>query len=88
MGNIKIGGDEVFVDDGGSIIDACESLGVLFSCQEGTCGTCEVEVVNGAENLTSPTSAEEMMGVDIEGNKRLACQCKLKSGDVELTYDL
>eukprot|EP01064_Diplonema_japonicum_P038750 TRINITY_DN949_c3_g1_i1.p2 TRINITY_DN949_c3_g1~~TRINITY_DN949_c3_g1_i1.p2 ORF type:complete len:161 (+),score=32.44 TRINITY_DN949_c3_g1_i1:73-555(+) len=60
----------------------CEEQGIQFSCIEGTCGTCAVDVNEGSKNLNSLTDAEVAFFGDAEsaGNKRLACQVQLKQG--------
>ncbi|MGL1900787.1 MAG: 2Fe-2S iron-sulfur cluster binding domain-containing protein [Fibrobacterales bacterium] len=68
------------VENGIRIFDAAEDLGVTFSCCHGVCGACLIEVVSGAEHIEEPTQSEIEFG--IEGNERLACQCKIKSGEV------
>ena len=55
MAVIKSDDKEVNVEDGKQIKDACEELGVLFACQEGYCGTCKIEVLEGSENLSELT---------------------------------
>lgn len=58
-----------------------------FSCQNGDCGTCIIEVIDGAENLTPMESKEkqtlEMNSAD-SSKCHLACQCKVK-GDVKFS---
>jgi ferredoxin len=83
MAKIKKGDKEVSVNDGDMITKACEELGVLFSCYEGECGVCKVKVTQGAENLSEMTDAEK--NHHMEAGERLACQCKVKSGDVVIT---
>ncbi len=75
---------EIEVKDGEPIKDACENLGVPFSCSEGICGTCMVDVLEGQENLSELTQEEKDMGRD--KNHRLACQCRIKSGMVKIKY--
>ena len=78
--------EEVEVEDGASIQEECEELGVPFACTEGICGTCVIEIVEGGENLTEPTQEElDFLGDDCE-NERLACQCKIKSGVVKIQF--
>ncbi len=77
-------GKEIEVKDGEPIKDACENLGVPFSCSEGICGTCMVDVLEGQENLSELTQEEKDMGRD--KNHRLACQCKIKSGTIKIKY--
>ena len=75
-------GKEADVKDGESIIAACKDVGVSFGCHAGMCRTCEIEVIDGADNLTDVTENENMMGV--ERPKRLACQCRIKGGTVKI----
>ncbi|MCB9362878.1 (2Fe-2S)-binding protein [Candidatus Woesearchaeota archaeon] len=84
MATIELDKQTREIQDGGEIREACSELGVAFGCEEGFCGTCLVEVVDGAENLTPRTDKEEDMG--LEGNQRLACQCRIKQGNVKLKY--
>ncbi len=88
MGFIKVGSKTAEVKDGEKIKGACESLDILFACQEGVCGTCEVSVLKGKENLSPLTKEEKDFGIDPKSNKRLACQCSLKRGTVELVSEL
>lgn len=82
MAKIKTDDSEIEIPDGSPIRESCEELGVPFSCQDGVCGTCLIEVEEGMENLTEYTQAEKNMGIN--GKFRLACQCKIKSGDVKI----
>ena len=77
-------GREINVKDREPIKDACERLGVPFSCAEGICGTCMIDVVEGQENLSELTQEEKDMGMNRA--RRLACQCKIKSGAVKIKY--
>lgn len=75
-------GQEVEVKDGDSIIKAVEELGVIFACQNGMCTSCQMEVIEGMENLSEPTENEKEFSL---GEKeRLACQCKIKKGLVKI----
>ncbi len=78
-------GDEVEIEDGTSIKDACEENGVPFACEEGICGTCVIEVEEGMENL-SPFTEEEEDFIGDACNERLACQCKIKGGCVKISF--
>ncbi|KAJ9435973.1 hypothetical protein DIPPA_27199 [Diplonema papillatum] len=65
----------------------CEEQGIQFSCIEGTCGTCAVEVKKGADILNGLTEAENSFFAGDAGAKRLACQCQINqgaSGEVEV----
>jgi len=76
--------EEKEIQDGSSIKNAAEELGVLFGCEDGLCGTCMIDVVEGEENLSNLTQAE----TDLERDKkhRLACQCKIKKGYVKIDF--
>lgn len=82
MAKITQGDKEMLVTDGDSIMQACDSLGVPFSCHVGTCGVCKIEIIKGKENLSELTEEEKELGMD-EDN-RLACQCKIKKGEVKI----
>mgnify|MGYP001577588822 CR=1 FL=1 len=75
---------EINVKDKDYLKDACEKLGVPFSCAEGICGTCMIDIVDGQENLSELTQEEKDMGMN--KTRRLACQCKIKSGAVKIKY--
>ena len=77
-------GKTINIKDKNQIKDACEKLGVPFSCTEGICGTCMIEVVDGHKNLSELTQEEKDMGMN--KTRRLACQCKIKSGIVKIKY--
>jgi ferredoxin len=80
-------GEEVELEDGAEIQEACEDAGVPFACTEGVCGTCVVEVLEGNENLTKMTQEElDFLGEDPELCERLACQCRVQQGSVTLTF--
>lgn len=79
-------GDEVELEDNSPIQEVCEEAGVPFACTEGVCGTCVIEVKEGQDNLSKPTQEEkDFLG---EGNcdERLACQCRIKSGTVRISF--
>jgi len=78
-------GKEIEVEDGGPIRKACEEIGVEFSCDEGSCGVCAIEVSEGEDNLSELTHYETHHLKD--KNHRLACQCKIKSGTVKVKED-
>lgn len=78
--------EEIELGEDSPIAEACEEAGVPFACTEGVCGTCVIEIVEGKENLTAPTQEElDFLG---EGtcDERLACQCRIKSGKVKITF--
>lgn len=80
----KESNQELEVPDKGAIKETCEKAGVLFGCEDGYCGTCRVEIESGEENLQEKNKAEK----DLTGNNshlRLACQCRINSGIVEIS---
>ncbi|MBS3083562.1 (2Fe-2S)-binding protein [Candidatus Pacearchaeota archaeon] len=77
-------GETINVDDNSMIKEACAKIGVPFNCENGICGTCIVKVVEGKENMGELNDSETDMGLD--GEYRLACQCKIKKGKVKLKY--
>lgn len=77
--------EEKELADGSLIAEVCEEAGVPFACTEGVCGTCVIEVLEGMDNL-SPFTQEEMDFLGEQDKERLACQCKLSSGCVRITF--
>ncbi len=72
------------VPDGTSVAEICEKSGVPFSCNSGVCGTCQIEILEGAENLGELNQEELDLGMD--KRNRLACQCVIKCGTVKAKY--
>ncbi len=78
--------EEVELQEGDSIAEACEEQGVPFACTEGVCGTCVIEIVDGQENLTDQTQEEEdFLGPGVT-DERLACQCHMRNGNVTIRF--
>ena len=84
MAKLILNDEEIEIEDGENIVDAIEEAGVPIGCSNGVCGTCEVEVLDGMDNLSELNQEEEDLGM--EGNKRLGCQCVIKAGTVKMTY--
>ena len=84
MAKLIINGKSVDVEENVKIVDTIEEEGIPIGCSNGVCGTCEIEVISGMDNLNEMTEEEEDLGM--EGNKRLGCQCELKGGEVEIEY--
>ncbi len=76
-------GEECELQDGARIQPACEEAGIPFSCTEGICGTCIIEVVEGMENF-SPVTQEEIDFLGEQDVERLACQCRIQGGCVKI----
>jgi ferredoxin len=70
------------IKDGDPIKEVAREFDVPFGCENGVCGTCQVQVLEGSENLNELNEQETDMGLD-EGN-RLCCQAKIKSGTVKI----
>ena len=59
---LALSGIEIEVPEDRNIVEVAEEAGapVIFSCMEGTCGTCETRIISGqAEHLDSILSDEE-----------------------------
>jgi 2Fe-2S ferredoxin len=75
----------VEVGEAERLVDVCDRVlaPVPFSCRSATCGTCRVEVVEGAD-LLEPREAAEAELHRLLGDPpsyRLACQAKIKGQD-------
>jgi len=80
----RVGGAiEIDAPDGAHLIDLCDlaSAPVPFSCRSASCGTCRIDVLEGAELLEPPSEAEiEVLRLfgDDPAHRRLACQARLR----------
>ena len=75
------------VPDGTSFLEFCQENGAPhdFGCTVGSCGTCRLEILEGAENVNPITDEEREtveMSTDVEG-ARLGCQLVI-NGDVSV----
>ena len=70
--------------DGCPMAELAEKAGVPFSCNSGVCGTCQVEILEGADNLNELNQEENDLGMD--RRNRLACQCKIMHGTVKVKF--
>jgi len=84
MAKVKYRDEEVEVPDGSAVEEPCKKLGVPFHCKNGSCGSCMIEVKEGKENLSEVNDKEKNLGMDEEN--RLACQCCIKKGEVEIDF--
>ncbi len=83
--NVETGKEvKVKENDKKDLIEKAEELGVILACQNGICGSCRIEVIEGMENLSEFTEQEKDMGFDESGKERLLCQCMIKKGDVKI----
>ena len=78
------------IEDGSSLIDICDEIDVSlsFGCTEGTCGICELTVIDGYKNLSKVTEEEKeyLLPEDLQGGMRLGCQLKIRKGDVTIVW--
>jgi ferredoxin len=84
MAKITLNDEEIEIEDGENICDAIEEAGVPIGCSNGVCGTCEIDVTAGMENLSARNQEEVDLGM--EGEKRLGCQCVINQGSVTISY--
>ena len=84
MAKLIIDNAEHELPDGFPIAEISEKAGVPFSCNSGVCGTCQIEIVEGTENLNELNQEERDLGMD--RNNRLSCQCVINGGIVKITY--
>ena len=84
MAKIIIDNVEYNIPDGTALAEICEKHGIPFSCNSGVCGTCQIEIITGAENLNDLNQEEKDLAMD--RNHRLSCQCSVRSGIVKITY--
>lgn len=71
---------------GTRVIDLCDEHGapIPFSCRSASCGTCRVDVLEGADLLEPPKDDElDVLAIfgDDPARRRLACQARLGEGD-------
>lgn len=83
MASITLGDETLDVADESMIQEQVESLGIPFSCKDGRCGTCLINVLEGKDNLADLNDKEKDFGL-LDKSTRLACQCKIKSGNVKI----
>ena len=78
------------IEGGSPLIDICDEINVSlsFGCTEGTCGVCELTVVDGNKNLSKITDEEKeyLLPEDLKAGMRLGCQLKIRKGDVAITW--
>ena len=77
----------VTVPAGTRVIEVSEKIGagIIYGCREGDCGTCMMQVVDGWENLSTPSVIEDRILRENGAQRhfRLACQAQIL-GDVSV----
>jgi ferredoxin len=72
------------IESGGPLIDICDDARapVSFSCRSASCGTCRVDVLEGADLFLPPGRDErEVLDLfDARPTHRLACQAVVRPG--------
>ncbi len=84
MAKLIINDNEYSLPDQSSIAEVCASAGVIFNCNNGVCGSCLIEVLEGSQRLSDLTQEELDLGLDV--HRRLACQCFIQSGTVRIKF--
>lgn len=79
---VILGGEEhvIEVNEGENMLDAAldRNVEIDYSCREGMCDSCAVQILAGSNNISPPTQAEfDMLGDDVHKGQRLACQVKV-----------
>ncbi len=72
-----------------SLLAFRSEAGLPFGCRAGTCGTCAITVIEGAEDLEPPGFVEEdtLNVCDEEGpGRRLACQVIVGHADITVEW--
>ncbi len=79
------GGRVVTVAPGQSILEACEEAGadVMSSCREGTCGTCEIGVLEG-----TPHHRDSFLTPEERASGEMVMACVSRSRSARLVLDL
>ena len=92
MASINFIPDKVIhhIEDGSRLIHICDDISVslTFGCTEGSCGVCELTVLDGKNNLSKVTDEEKnyLLPEDLDNGMRLGCQLKVRKGEVSLTW--
>lgn len=91
MAKVRIRNENVEfeVPDGEMLMSyAKKHSNMLFGCESGECGTCACSVSRGSENVNIKTKKEEetLARMQAYPSQRLACQIRIKRGEVEIEY--
>lgn len=89
MPNVTFLDDNIKADvpDGENLRTTAANNGasIAFGCEQGICGTCLIDVKEGAEHLSAVEDQERetLDAMGAEPRQRLACQCQVQ-GDVRI----
>ncbi|HLD22186.1 MAG TPA: 2Fe-2S iron-sulfur cluster-binding protein [Patescibacteria group bacterium] len=89
MPKVRFKDDDLEVDAevGSNLKEVAQAEGssIPFGCEQGVCGTCLVNIVEGEDNVSDPTDQEKetLAAMGAEPGQRLACQCQI-DGDVTI----
>ena len=84
MAKLILDNIEYEIPDGTCLAATCEKAGVPFSCNSGVCGTCQINILEGHDNLKELNQEEKDLAMD--RNHRLGCQCVIASGIVKASF--
>ena len=84
MAKLILDNIEYEISDGTCLAATCEKAGVPFSCNSGVCGTCQINIVEGHDNLAELNQEEKDLAMD--RNHRLGCQCVIAGGIVKASF--
>jgi ferredoxin len=84
MAFIVINGVEQSIPDGSALAPVCKRAGLVFSCNTGVCGSCQIRILEGSTQVTALTDEEKDLGLD--STNRLACQCAITGGRVVIAF--
>lgn len=80
----------VEAEHGANLRDVAQAEGssIPFGCEQGICGTCLVNVVQGDENLSDVEDQEKetLSAMGAEPGQRLTCQCRAE-GDGNIVLE-
>src|SRR5690606_34259888 len=80
---------ELEVNEGENMLDAAVDRDVEldYSCRNGSCDSCLVRILAGANNISPPTQEEfDMLGDEVHKGFRLSCQVVV-NGPVKLLQE-
>jgi len=88
--HVRIGdATEITIASGASLLEISRLNDIAHASLcggKGRCGTCQVAIVSGQENLTAPTGVEtqKLKQINAAANIRLACQARVSAGAIEV----